>query len=331
MQTDPVSEKQEAFTYDAVSTDVGKRLDQVLSARISECSRALCASLIQNGNMRVAGCIKKPGYRVRLGDRICGSIPPPEPVLLEAEPIEIEILYQDDHLIAVNKPPGLVVHPAPGHRSGTLVNALLFHCPQLGAINAVLRPGIVHRLDKDTSGVMIVAKNQSAHNHLAAQFKSRKIHKEYSALVYGEMESAAGAVTRPIGRHPVHRKKMSVNSTKPRDAETLWQVEKRLAGVTLLKVNIKTGRTHQIRVHCAAINHPVVGDPVYGRAKLSPKMPGAVLTVLSQVSRQMLHARRIQLSHPVTGEYMTFEAPVPQDMLDVIEGCMINELTGAHT
>jgi 23S rRNA pseudouridine1911/1915/1917 synthase len=213
----------------------------------------------------------------------------------------------------INKPPGLVVHPAPGHFSGTLVNGLRYHCPDLGTIGAEIRPGIVHRLDKDTSGTLVVAKNAAALENLASQFKNRAVRKDYIALVHGTMAAESGTIRMPIGRHPVDRKKMSTSSRKGREAETDWRVARDLSGFTLLELRLKTGRTHQIRVHCAAIGHSIVGDPVYGRRR-SAAAPPAIQALLAQVRRQMLHAWRLEIDHPRSGERMRFEAPLPDDM-----------------
>lgn len=305
----PMSDKG-AFTTFVDKVDSGKRLDRIVASSISDYSRSFSASLIRDGKILVCGTIKKPGYRVKTGDEICGFIPPPEPLLLKPEPLEIDIIYEDEHLAVINKQPGLVVHPAPGRYRGTLVNGLLYHCPDLKGIGGKLRPGIVHRLDKDTSGVMVVAKSNVAHNNLALQFKTRKIKKKYLAIVHGKIESDSGTILLPIGRHPVNRKKMSTISRKARSAETLWRVKERFCKATLLEVNLKTGRTHQIRVHCAAINHPVLGDSVYcGRRILkSIKAP-----------RQMLHAWRLKFIHPVAKISMSFETPLQRDMKELIE------------
>jgi 23S rRNA pseudouridine1911/1915/1917 synthase len=306
-----------AFTIIVEPSDTGKRLDLYIASRISNCSRSIATNLIRNGEIRVQGVVRKPGYRVKAGDKIYGCIPPPTPILFKPEPISIDILHEDDDIIVINKQPGLVVHPAPGHYSGTLVNALLYHCPKLDGIGGVLRPGIVHRLDKDTSGVLVVAKNDKAHIHLSRQFKSRRIKKKYLALVYGKMESDSGLVSFPIGRHPVDRKKMSTNSRKSRVAETTWRIRERFEWASLIEVNLKTGRTHQIRVHCAAIKHPVMGDKVYGPRKRGRNFAyGKHLFGLLQ--RQMLHAWRIVFTHPVTEATISFEAPIPSDMQAVI-------------
>lgn len=311
-----------AFTILVDEPDSGKRLDLLVASRISVCSRAHLAGLIRNGVIRVMGAAKKPGYRVRPGDEIRGCIPPPQPVPLEPEPVEFNILYEDPYLIVVDKPPGLVVHPAPGHYSGTLVHGILYHCPDIEGIGGELRPGIVHRLDKDTSGTLVVAKNAAAHRHLARQFKSRKVTKIYLALVQGQIKTNSGIISLPVGRHPVDRKRMSIASRKSRSAETAWQVRERFAGATLIDLNLKTGRTHQIRVHCAAIGHPIVGDIVYGgrraKKKYIAKDKNGWSDVLESVSRQMLHAWRLELTHPATDAPMSFESPLPQDMQEVL-------------
>jgi 23S rRNA pseudouridine1911/1915/1917 synthase len=235
-------------------------------------------------------------------------------------------LYQDSHIVVLNKQAGLVVHPAPGHCRGTLVNALLYHCPDLKGIGGEIRPGIVHRLDKDTSGTMVVAKNVGAHKSLARQFKKRTVQKKYIALVYGEFRADEGTITLPIGRHPVHRKRMSTITHKGRTAETSWLVRERFRNITLLELTLKTGRTHQIRVHCASMGHPIVGDTVYcSRKRLKDTVrlfsgeSSSKVAPLKTVPRQMLHAWRLGLTHPHTGEVMTFESPIPEDMEALME------------
>jgi len=314
-----------AFTIIVEESDTGRRLDSVVASRLPDCSRSLAAALIANQIILVDQQAKKPGYRLKSGDRIQGHIPDPEPVDYKAEPIPLQILYQDSHIIVINKQPGIVVHPAPGHSSGTLVNALLFHCPDLGAIGGEIRPGIVHRLDKDTTGTMVVAKNAQAQEELSRQFKAREVQKKYLALVYGDVQSETGEIKLPIGRHPVDRKRMSTTTRKGRAAQTAWKVRERLDGITLLELNLKTGRTHQIRVHCAIIGHPVVGDPVYRSRKLSGRLkeklsshPSAINAALRSAHRQLLHAWQLGLTHPDSGKYMTFEAPLPADMAALI-------------
>ncbi len=299
--------------------DAGKRLDLLVASRVSVFSRSLAASLIRKGTITVQGESKKPGYKVRTGDKIDGRIPSPATIPYLPEPIKIDILHEDEHLIVINKQPGIVVHPAPGHYTGTLVNGLLYHCPELGGIGGELRPGIVHRLDKDTSGALVAAKNDAAHRSLALQFKSRRIKKEYLAVVHGKMAADSGAISLPLGRHPIDRKKMSIQSRKSRSAETSWRVRKRFGSVTLIELVLKTGRTHQIRVHCAALNHPIVGDPVYGSRKADKNLLSGKDHCLS-VSRQMLHAWRLGFMHPATGVAVMFEAPMPEDMRNLVKG-----------
>jgi 23S rRNA pseudouridine1911/1915/1917 synthase len=315
-----------AFKILADASDAGQRLDSVVAGHIAECSRSLAAHLIIRQQVLVDGRLRKPGYRVKSGDTIQGEIPQPVRVEYEPEPIPLDILYQDNQIAVINKQPGIVVHPAPGHSCGTLVNALLYHCPDLGPIGGEIRPGIVHRLDKDTSGILVVAKTAATHEELARQFKAREVQKKYLALVYGDVQPATGTIELPIGRHPVDRKRMSTTTRRGRDAETLWKVRRRLAGNTLLELILKTGRTHQIRVHCAAIGHPVVGDPVYRPRKMLahlkstlPNLQPAAITALQSVSRQMLHAWQLGFTHPRTHEFMTFEAPIPGDMKDLMK------------
>jgi 23S rRNA pseudouridine1911/1915/1917 synthase len=314
------------FTIIVEESDAGRRLDTVVAAHLPDCSRSLAATLITSGNILVDRQSKKPGYRMRSGDMIQGHLAKPEPVEYEPEPIPLQILYQDRHIVVINKQPGLVVHPAPGHCSGTLVNALLFHCPDLGAIGGEIRPGIVHRLDKDTSGTMVAAKTAQAHEALARQFKAREVQKKYLALVYGDVQPARGEIKQPIGRHPVDRKRMSTTTRKGRSAHTAWEVRERLDGITLLELNLKTGRTHQIRVHCAAMGHPVVGDPVYRSRKLRsnlknrlPNLSPSVITVLESITRQMLHAWQLGFSHPAEKTFQIYQSPLPADMADVID------------
>ncbi len=307
------------FRLPVESSAAGRRLDVFLAERLPGCSRSFAAELIAGHAVQVDGQSRKPGYRVKAGEIVTGSVPAPQPSGFLPEAIPLNILYEDQHLVVVNKPAGLVVHPAPGHYSGTLVNALLYHCPDLAGIGAELRPGIVHRLDKDTSGTLVVAKNAFALERLAAQFKARTVRKDYLALVHERMAAAAGAIRLPIGRHPVDRKRMSTRSRSPREAETSWRVERRLDGFSLLRVQLHTGRTHQIRVHCAAIHHPIVGDPVYAHRRAAPALiQGPARFLLAGVRRQMLHAWRLEFTHPHTGERRTFESPLPADMLELI-------------
>jgi len=309
------------FTIFAGAADHNRRLDAVVAAHLPECSRSLAANLIGNQKVLVDNQPQKPGYRVKSGEQILVRIPEPEPVEYKPEPIPLNILYQDSDIVVLNKQAGIVVHPAPGHGSGTLVNALLYHCPDLEGIGGEIRPGIVHRLDKDTSGAMVVAKNAETLAALARQFKARSVSKKYLALVYGKLKKDAGTIDLPIGRHPIHRKQMSTTTRKGRDAVTSWRVFKRFQDITLLELTLKTGRTHQIRVHCSTMGHPIVGDPIYRPRKLfknlnkkTERLPAGIIDLLKTIPRQMLHAWQLGFVHPRTDEYMSFESPVPDDM-----------------
>ena len=313
------------FTIFAGAADHNRRLDAVVAAHLPDCSRSLAANLIGNQKVLVDNQPQKPGYRVKSGAQILVHIPEPEPVKYKPEPIPLNILYQDSDIVVLNKQVGIVVHPAPGHGSGTLVNALLYHCPDLEGIGGEIRPGIVHRLDKDTSGTMVVAKNAATLDALARQFKARSVHKKYLALVYGELKKDAGTIDLPIGRHPVHRKQMSTTTRKGRPAVTSWHVFKRFQGITLLELTLKTGRTHQIRVHCSTMGHPIVGDPIYRPRKLftnlnkkTARLPAGIIDLLKATPRQMLHAWQLGFTHPRTDERLSFEAPLPEDMAELI-------------
>ncbi len=305
------------FKFSVASHEAGLRLDTLMADHLPECSRSYAALLIRQGHVHVDGCNQKPSYKVKFNQVIESTLPEPKSVDLIAQPIALDILFEDSQLIVVNKPPAMVVHPAAGHSSGTLVNALLHHCPDLTGIGGERRPGIVHRLDKDTSGVMVVAKTARAHHELSKQFKARTIEKQYQTLVQGIPEDDSGCIELPVGRHPADRKKMSTVSRSGRKACTLWRVAEKFRGSALLEIDLKTGRTHQIRVHCRAIGHPVVGDPVYGWPKALQRLfkidPG-LYKVFRLARRQMLHALQLAFDHPVTGKRLTFQAPVAEDM-----------------
>lgn len=298
-----------AFAIKVEAAHAGRRFDAVVAGQLADCSRSRAAALIQSGAIQVEGRVRKPGYRLKPGETIRGAIPAFEIRQLEPEPMHLDIRYEDDSLLAINKSPGRVVHPAAGHFRGTLVHGLLHYWPSIAAVGEPERPGIVHRLDKDTSGILVVAKTAAAHARLSAQFKSRSVQKTYQALVWGEPQADAGVITQPIGRDPVHRKRMSVRGPNGRPAETHWRVVQRFGSASLLHLAIKTGRTHQIRVHCAALGHPVLGDTVYGgrRIRKSPPLP-----------RQMLHAWQLVISHPESGSPLRLAAPVPADMAAAI-------------
>ena len=286
----------------------GQRLDLYLADRLKDESltRSRLQQLIRDGLVLVNGMRQKAGYLVQAGDTCVVVLPPPTPLALIAAPVAFVCLYEDEDLLVLAKPPGVVVHPACGHEGGTLVHGLLHHCQSLSGINGELRPGIVHRLDKDTSGVMVVAKSDVAHHGLVEQFKGREVKKIYQAIVQGIPAAKTGRIDLPIGRHPVRRKKMAVREDG-REAVTNWRVlEEFFQGFALLEIRLETGRTHQIRVHMAALGHPVAGDAVYGRkSSLLPQMA---------ISRQCLHAHTLAFSHPRTGEFLEFTAPLWPDM-----------------
>lgn len=307
-----------SFSFEAVGPRVGLRLDVCIADHLTDCSRARAGALIRDGSVRVDGDPKKPGYRLKAGDAVLGEIPPPVAVRFEPEPMALDVRFEDDALLAINKPAGLVVHPAPGHPDGTLVNGLLHHCPDLPGIRGERRPGIVHRLDKDTTGVLIVAKTDRAMARLAAAFKGRTVEKTYLALVHGSPETDSGRITLPVGRHPRHRKQMAAGFPGGRAAESRWSVRERYPGAALLRVRILTGRTHQIRVHLSAIGHPVMGDPLYGRRHPDRRLPASAADAVRSLNRQMLHARRIRLVHPETGEPLSIEAPLPEDLAEIL-------------
>lgn len=277
------------------------RLDKFVASSSIGVSRSMAASLIENGNVLVNGKASDKKHKLRAGDRVEVKVPEPEPYEAQPENIPLDIVYEDADLLVVNKPKGMVVHPAAGNRSSTLVNALLYHCGDtLSGINGVLRPGIVHRIDKDTSGLLIVAKNDSAHTALAEQIKAHSFTREYEAVVFGSLRDDSGTVDAPIGRHPVDRKKMCVTQKNSKNAVTHYYVLNRYKGYTHIRCVLETGRTHQIRVHMAYLGHPVAGDPVYG-----------VKNEKVGFSGQCLHARKIGFVHPSTGKYMEFSSDLP--------------------
>ncbi|WP_460049094.1 RluA family pseudouridine synthase [Thermoanaerobacter brockii] len=286
--------------------DEGKRIDVFLAAEL-DYTRSYIKKLIVDGLVFVNGKTVKPSYKVKENDEVVLNIPEAEKIDVLPENIPLDILYEDDDIIVINKPQGMVVHPAPGNYSGTLVNALLYHCKNLSGINGILRPGIVHRLDKDTSGVMVVAKNDKAHISLSNQIKERSVFKKYVAIVEGVIKDEEGKIEAPIGRHPVDRKKMAVIEDG-RYALTLYKVLERFKENTLVEAVIKTGRTHQIRVHMAYIGHPIVGDHVYGFKRQKFKLEG-----------QALHSSVLGFMHPTKGVYMEFEAPLPEYFVRLIE------------
>ena len=292
-------------------TAKNNRLDVWLSQEISDFSRSRLQSLIEKGHVTINDqiCQSKKEI-VKKGDRVSLTIPDAEPLDLKPEDIPLDILYEDQYLIIINKPAGLVVHPAPGHHHGTLVNALLAHCP-LAEIGGVQRPGIVHRLDKDTSGAIAIAKTDIAHQNLQAQLKAKTARREYLGIVYGSPKTTTGTINLPIGRHPIDRKKMAIIPEEKggRIAITHWQIQERLGNYTLIHYQLETGRTHQIRVHSTHIGHPLVGDPVYSsHHSLGVKLPG-----------QALHAWKLTLQHPITGDIINAIAPLPEKFITLLE------------
>ncbi len=295
--------------HEILITEPGMRADKVISAQLPELSRSAVQSLISGGNVFCNGKPIQKSTKLPVGAVLEVEIPPARPLDVKPENIPLDIVYEDDDLLVVNKPKGMVVHPAAGNYDGTLVNALLYHCgDSLSGINGVIRPGIVHRIDKDTSGLLIVAKNDTAHRHLAEQIKEHSFTREYRSVVYGKIRED-GSVDAPIARHPQERKRMAViHSPSSREAVTHYFVVKQFKDFTQLRLRLETGRTHQIRVHMAHIGHPVAGDPVYGPKK-----------VITALHGQCLHAGLIGFIHPRTGEYMEFEAPLPDYFTDFVK------------
>ena len=287
--------------FEVSAENAGQRIDKLISLAFPDLSRSAVQKHIENGNVFVNDKPLVKSYKPKTGDSICLELPDPQILNVVAQEISLDIVYEDNDLLVVNKPKGMVVHPAVGNYDGTLVNALLFHCGEsLSGINGVIRPGIVHRIDKDTSGLLIVAKNDVAHQHLAAQIQVHSFKREYRAVVVGRMPDRCGTVDLPLGRSPVDRKKQAVNGLNPRHAVTHYEVLEEYPGYSLCKFTLETGRTHQIRVHCAALGHPVAGDAVYGNAKQTNGLQG-----------QCLHAAVIGFVHPVTNEYLEFSADLP--------------------
>lgn len=300
--------------------DSGKRLDVFLSERQALFTRAQVQRAIKDSRIRVEQLPQKASYHVRAGERVEVVLTDPVPLESQAENIPLEILYEDAALLVVNKPPGMVVHPACGNYTGTLVNALLYHCANLSGIGGVLRPGIVHRLDKGTSGILVVAKSDSAHQGLSRQFALHTIVRRYQALVHGSMEKTAGTIETLIGRHPTQRKKMSALPRRGRQAITHWKVVEEFDGLTLLAVTLETGRTHQVRVHLSSTGHPVTGDAVYGAGKRKKEISSLVVrNALKEIGRPLLHAEFLQFTHPESQARVEFTVPPPEDFMRILQ------------
>lgn len=294
----------------AEATDDGARLDKFLSERAS-LSRSTAEKLISEGQVSVNGKQAVKSLRLKARDEVTALIPEPQPLDVMPQNIPLDIVYEDADLLVVNKPKGMVVHPAPGHYEGTLVNALLYHCADgLSGINGVIRPGIVHRIDKDTSGLLIVAKNDNAHQALAEQIQAHSFKREYEAVVVGNFKDDAGTIDKPLGRSPYDRKKQAVNGLNPRSAVTHYEVLERFPGFCYCKFRLETGRTHQIRVHAASLGHPVAGDPVYGDPKHTYGLQG-----------QCLHAKVIGFIHPTTKQTMEFTSELPEYFQHFLAQC----------
>ncbi len=298
-----------------VGEEDGERIDSYLAQELNNVSRSYVQGLIKNQLITVNGNHVKPKHIVKEGEHIIVNIPPPKVLDIKPQNIPIDIVYEDKDIGVINKPQGMVVHPAPGNYSNTLVNALLYHMDSLSSINGIIRPGIVHRIDKDTSGLLIIAKNDTSHRVLSEDLKSHSIDRIYTALVHGNIKEDDGTIDKPIGRDPKNRKKMAVVYKNGRKAVTHFKVLKRYGKYTLLKLKLETGRTHQIRVHMAYINHPVVGDPLYSNFKEEFKLKG-----------QLLHAGKIVFNHPISGKHMEFTCDIPEyfkrvlKILDIKEG-----------
>ena len=291
----------ETLEFTAAPADAGQRLDRWLAGQAGAPSRSALQGLMEAGFVRRNGAPANKKDKLAAGDRITLTLPDPQPIEAQPQDIPLDIVYEDDHLLVVNKPKGMVVHPAPGNPDGTLVNALLYHCRgRLSGVGGAIRPGIVHRIDKDTSGLLVVAKDDLTHQGLSEQMAVHAIHRVYHAVVYGNIRQDTGTIEAPIGRDPRDRKRMAVTPGQGKRACTHWQVLARFGRFTLLACRLETGRTHQIRVHMAHIGHPLAGDPVYG-----PR------SVIRELQGQCLHAKELGFRHPVTGQEMRFDSPLP--------------------
>jgi 23S rRNA pseudouridine1911/1915/1917 synthase len=308
----------ETFTFIAEEKESPIRIDKYLQSKLPQYSRAYLQKLIDTGYVTINKQRKKRSFLLKGGEVIAVIIPPAEKIMLQPENIPLDVLYEDDYLLVLNKPAGLVVHPAAGHYDGTLVNALLYHCKNLSSIGGMLRPGIVHRLDKGTSGLMVIAKEDQTHRSLAEQFKNREVSKSYLALVWGSPKDKAGEISVPIGRDHKDRKKISAISSRTKAATTFYKVREFLSEVSLIEALPKTGRTHQIRVHLAYIHCPVVGDKIYGKGRGKDLKDENLKGLIKKLNRPALHSYKLGFFHPKKEEYMEFQQSLPQDMQDII-------------
>lgn len=295
------------------------RLDMLVGS-IEGLTRSMAQRLIEAGMVTVEGTVQKASLKLRGGEKVSVTVPPPVPAEPVAETIPLEILYEDFDIVVVNKPAGMVVHPGAGNAHGTLVNALLGHCLDLSGIGGELRPGIVHRIDKDTSGVLVAAKNDHAHRSLSDQFREHTIKRVYLALVFGSPRLDKGKIEASIGRHPVDRKRMSGKARRGKNAVTHWHAISRFQGVTLMRIRLETGRTHQIRVHFSEAGHPLAGDKVYGgSSRLESIKDMRLRELIKELGRQALHAKTLGFIHPTSGEYLEFDTELPEDMARIID------------
>ncbi len=316
--------KQRISELKVKTKDQGKRIDLFLAENYPDQSRSRIQKLISEKKILVNEKATKPGYKIKADDKITVEIPPLKELKAESQKIPINIVYEDKDILVVNKEAGMVVHPAPGNYDKTLVNALLYHCKDLSGIQGVLRPGIVHRLDKGTSGLLVVAKNDFAHNHLSGQLKKREIHREYHAITWGNLGLDKGTIEAPIGRALTDRKRMKVTAVRGREAVTEYEVLERFKLCDLVRIKLQTGRTHQIRVHLSFTGHPVLGDPDYGGRQnwvkgISATHRNFCNRLLKLIDRQALHAKKLGFTHPRTEEYVEFETKLPQDFANLLK------------
>lgn len=310
---------EKALRLTVENAEAGERLDVFIAARLKGFTRSRVKTLFDGSRVTVNGKAGKPGLRVKGADAVDVLVPPERIHTVAPEEVPLDILYEDSDIIVVNKPSGMTTHPGAGRSTGTLVNALLGHTKDLSLLGGPLRAGIVHRLDKDTTGAIVAAKNDSSHLALSRQFKEHTAGRTYLALVWGGVRDMEGVVDMPIGRDIAHRKKISPRARKKRTAVTRYKVLKRFPLLTLLELKLETGRTHQIRVHLNAINHPVVGDQTYGKRCVPPAMEKGAADLLKKIKRQCLHARTLELAHPSTGKLMEFQAPLPEDFEEILK------------